>query len=449
MKKLLCALAFGLWLSPVSSYESWETELEAFGKASQGLHYLAKSPNLTQFAFKMFDELAKNSSSDHSNINEFRKVVEEATSDGTSLFQLYVIQAQLCDLMDQSRGIPSILNYPTEQALRANRALGDDEVDTTEDSFLFVNINPNSIEDLTYNREQRPFPIVSTQKIPLAIWATSYYQKTPFVLGKIVIADDGICDWAPKSSSVDVTNMNWEDIGCGALNTHLQDPQKFNAFSTLYQSVTSQENAIFKTLDLWALGYLTSYRDLSPTETRDPQDFRPIVSYSRPDFPCHLDPRTLHNIVRFALKQLEVDIKSLSLPFFAMDGTFEAEFQRFKYNDDEFSVESFSRAQFLPHTIESSSPLLSVVDWINTTEHEKNQPIFNEEIPQFIHPDGYFIFGFGLYNRLMELVAQLNLIGLDVNLWDGDRLNGKDLYMTMKGTLEGLLDRHASALLRN
>ncbi len=452
MKKLLCALALGLSVSSAIAYDSWETELTAFQKASQDLKFLDKSGELTPFATKMFDELAKTVQSD--GIDTFRKAVDEATADGTSLFQLQLIQARLSDLIDQSKGIPSINKYPIEQALRENKLPPQTDGDYPTSPRLGVNIEVEPIQVFTDTRGHRAFPVVTAASIPLTTQAESWYQKTPIVAAPISTQDDSICDWAPKPSSVDASNMNWEDLLMSfAPKSHTGQPEaygdiRFTAFKALYDSIKAQTDATHIASDLWALAYLVKETQLRPQPVYPEHQFRNYISYGSWSLPPHMNQSVLNHTIRLDLQQFELGLKALSTPFFALDGSFEAEFKRWKYKEGEFSETLLvtSLHDSVPELSESTEPLLSVVDWINQTGQDKAKPILNDSVQQFIHPRAYYLVGFSTYNALLELNAQLSTIGKGVQLWDGNTFNGKDLYLTVDGLLSGFFDRHKSAL---
>ncbi len=451
MKKLLCALALGLSVSSATAYDSWETELTAFQKASQGLKFLDKSAELTPFAIKMFDELAKTL---HSyGIDACRKVVDEATADGTSLFQLQLIQAWLSDLMDIARGIPSISKYPIEQALRENKLPPQTGGNHPTSPRLGVNIEVEPIQVFTDTRGHRAFPVLIASSIPLTTLASSWYQQTPIVAAPISTQDDSVCDWAPRPSSVDASNMNWEDLLMSfapksyTLQAEAYGDIRFTAFKVLYDSINAQTDARLVASDLWALAYLVQRTQLRPQPVYTEHQFRSFITYGSWDFPSYMNQRVLNDTIRLDLQQFELELKALSTPFFALNGSFEAEFRRWKYRDGEFSADLLGiNHEILPEPSTSTEPLLSVVDWINQTGQDKAAPILNDSVQQFIHPRAYYLVGFSTYNDLLELNTQLSTIGKGVQLWDGNTFNGKDLYLTVDGLLNGFFDRHKSAL---
>lgn len=320
--------------------------------------------------------------------------------------------------------------------------------------MLLLNIQPDSALDFTNIQGQRVLPVISAKNIPYNILATSWYQQTPIIAARILDTNDGVCEWAPHPSSVEDTKIRWENLlmsfahRCFIEQDMTNGAEKFVAFQDLYKSISSMQDRTLADADLGALVYLVSETQLSPQPTYPARDFKNVISYVGHTYHPTPTQRVLCDTVALELKQLEIDLKALSTQIFAMDGTFEAEFKRWKYKTGEFSVDLvavFDKYP-LPELSESTDPLISIVDWINQTGHDKTKPITNDSISQFIHPRGYHFFGFGAYNELLELNAQLATIGQSVQLWDGDTFQGGNLYLKVESLLNGFLERHKSVL---
>ena len=448
MNKLFCALALGLSLSTVHAYEDWKSELTDFQAASRNLGFFDKSAALTPFSTKMFDETKKAVTSDV--INQFRELTASLTTDGTSVFQLLLIQAQLCDLIDHTRGIESILAWSLKDHLASNTL--DQDIDNFNDIFtehgrLFVNIRVAEIANRYAHSHQKPFPVIApSNSIPYEFFPQSLALGYPIVHGVLPDVNDGVCEWADRASCVDLTNIEWEYYASFAASNLMNHESnkvpitRLHFYTSLWQSLERSDSEN-KQPDSWVLYKLSHDQRFEWLERESPtvysHTFRRLIGDGI------ADPK---KSITLYLDDLENNLESLRKKFFTNDGVFLNHFERLRFNPNEFSTKLLRTGQCEPTPAEDSkAPLISVEDWINQTGHDKTHPILNSEIPQYLHPEGYHVFGFSRYNDLLILQSQLKSAGVDLVLWEEDRLNSEGIYKTVKSLLTGFKERHIKA----